>query len=394
MHTQVITKPANHFNPVNKVKITPAKERNVWAEIDINKFRKNVTDIKAFLMPQVQVMGILKANAYGHGIVQMARELEKLGVNYLAVACIHEGKQLREAGITLPILLLGYTDKTSVYLALRNNLTITVTDELVLEEVAKVAELIGITAKVHINIDTGIHFYGVTPDNAIALITKTQQYTSLFLEGIFSHFADAESDDLTYSYQQLETFNHILTKVKKKGINPPHIHMANGAAIARMPEAHFTMVRPGTFLFGPQTGTQIKEFVPEQILSLKTEITSIRELLPGESVGYGQSFRAGDKSIVASIPVGYGDGLHRSKDYLGYVLVRGQRAPIIIKPAMDQTAIDISHIRGVEVGDEVVIVGEQGKEKITLNEIAEKTNRANYEILTGITERVVKIYKD
>ncbi len=395
MQTQIITNHINQFasNAPTVVVSATGKERLVWTEIDLKKFRDNYLNIKKFVQPDVKIMGVLKANAYGHGIKHIGHELEKLGANYLAVACIYEGKQLRDAGITLPILLLGYTDPHSVALALDYNLTISVKDEDVLKEIAEQAEKKNITANIHVNVDTGMHFYGVTPDKAIPLIINTQSYKHVFLEGIFSHFADAEAEDLTYAYQQVAAFEYILDEVKKYGITPPLIHMANGAAIVRMPKAHFTMVRPGTFLYGPQTGEQIPGYTPEQVLSFKTVITHIRKLNEGESVGYGQSFIANKESVIASIPVGYADGFHRNTEYFGYVLVHGKKAPVIIKPAMDQTAIDITGIQDVKVGDEVVLIGEQGKSEITLNEVAEHMHTANYAILSGITERVSRKYK-
>ncbi|MGH7204370.1 MAG: alanine racemase [Candidatus Levyibacteriota bacterium] len=370
------------------------KERLAWVEIDIRKFRDNFLHLRKFVHPDVKIMAVIKANAYGHGIVRIAKELQHLKVDYFAVTCIAEAKQLREARIITPILLIGYTDPASVSLALDYQLTISIKDEEVLKEIAKEAKKRNIIANIHVNVDTGMHFYGVTPDKAIPLILNTQLYKHIFLEGIFSHFADAEAEDLTYSYQQIAAFNYILDEVKKTGITPPLIHMANGAALVRMPESHFTMVRPGTFLYGQQTGEQLKEHIPNQILSFKTQITHIRTLHEGESVGYGQSFVAKGKTVIASIPVGYADGFHRSWTSWGYVLVRGKKAPIILQPAMDQTAIDVTKIPDIAVGDEVVLIGKQKKKMITLNELSQKMNCTNYEILSGITDRVTRIYKN
>ena len=380
----------SRYKPSRQKEQSFQKERLVWAEIDLKKFEKNFLTIKNQLKPGVKFAGVLKANAYGHGITQMGKEFERLGADYLAVTCIYEGRKLREAGVKLPILLIGYTNPESISLALEYKLTISVSDEEVVQEIIKQAKERHILAYIHLCVDTGMRMAGTSPQNALHLLKNIQKESSIFLEGIFSHFADAEAEDLSFAYRQLQIFTALIHEIKKLGIYPPLVHMANGAAIIRIPEAHFTMVRPGTFLYGPQTGEQIPGFNFESIMTIKTLISHVRTLDPGDSVGYGQNFNTAQQKTIATIPVGYGDGFQKKWQY---VLIHGQKAPIISGVAMDQTAIDVSHIPDVKRGDEVVLLGKQNAEEITINALAQKLGVPNYEVLSGITERVTRIYK-
>jgi alanine racemase len=216
------------------------------------------------------------------------------------------------------------------------------------------------------------------------------------LEGIFTHFADADSDgeDMTFTKQQLATFQEILDILTGCGLTPPLIHAANSAATLRLPKSHLTMVRPGMILYGPlPKGEYRVPFISKQILSLKTQIVQIRRIIKGESVGYGRAFVAKEDMVIATLPIGYADGFRRSPNF-GEVLVKGKRAKLTGRVSMDQSSIDISHIRDVKVGDEVVIVGEQGDDEITMQEIADRIGTINYEVLTSLGERISRVYKE
>ncbi len=336
-------------------------------------------------------MAVIKANAYGHGIVRIGKELEKLGADYLGVSNLYEALVLREANITIPILVLGYVDTQSIAAAIDNNVTISVTNEAVLNEIADQAQMAHKTVSIHVQLDTGMHLYGATPQLALELILRAHQQQYISVEGVYSHFADAEADDLSFAYKQLAVFEDLVGKIKQHGINPALVHMANGAAVVRMPEAHFDMVRVGTFLYGPQTGKQLQGFVPDQILSLKTKIVNVFDLQAGETIGYSQAFATTERKKIACIPIGYGHGFRQSPNW-GYVLINGQRAPIIASVTMDKTAVDVTHITNVNIGDEVVLLGDQQQESIALNDIANHIHAANYEVLTGLTERVIRLY--
>ncbi len=364
------------------------KERLVWAEINLAKFRQNLQAIKK-RVGNTKIMAVLKANAYGHGIARIAREAEKENVDYLGVACLYEGRLIREAGVKLPILLLGYTDIESVPSALQHDLTITIVDELVLEAVIKEAEKQGKKGTVHINIDTGFRLHGCAPNDAIPLMKKASLSPNIILEGVFSHFAMA-GDDPSFATKQLETFKNILATLKSMGITPPLIHMANSAATITMPQSYFDMVRVGTFLYGPRTGEQLPGFVPETLLALKTIVTQTRDVLKGESIGYGKRSIASHSVKLASIPVGFGDGFPRIPNW-GFVLIRGKRAPIVTV-AMDSTAVDITNIPNVSTGDEVILLGTQGKEQIKITMVAKTLQKTNYETLSNLSERVSRIY--
>lgn len=364
----------------------------VWAEIDLHNLKTNYMRIAAKLPQDVKFMTVVKANAYGHGTVRIGRELEKLGADYIAVSCLDEGVQLREGGVELPILILGYTQPECVTVALDYDLTVNVKDNAVLNAIAEEACEREKSVPVHIHVDTGLNLYGAKPQEALELAIYAEQHEYITLEGVYSHFSDAEADDLSSARKQIALFKDFIAQLEQRKINPPLIHMANGAAVVRLPEAHFGMVRVGTFLYGPQTGEQIPGFIPDQVLSLKTNIVHLVDVEPGESVGYGRAFIAEKRRKIACIPIGYGDGFRKMPNW-GNVLVRGYRVPIVAGVSMDKTAIDVTNIPGVAVGDEVVLIGRQQNEEIILNEIAAKINASNYEVLSGITERVKRVYK-
>ncbi|MDP3940917.1 MAG: alanine racemase [bacterium] len=368
--------------------------RLVTAEIDLGLYGKNYRSVRSLLSSKTKLMAVVKGNAYGHGIVRIAKKAEQLGADYLGVICLFEARLIREAGIKLPILLLNYTDEQSLDEALELDLSVNVMDDDILQALSKKAKQKRKTATVHVKIDTGMHRLGVLPKDAVAFVSKVAKAEHSRLEGVFTHFADADNEDLTFTYEQLTVFTEVIAKLSKLGIHPPMIHAANSAATLRIPESHFTMVRPGKILFGPlPNASYTLPFVSESILTLKTKIVQIRRIGRGESVGYGRSFIAKKDMVIAALPIGYADGFRRSPNY-GDVLVNGTRAPLVGRVSMDQSSVDITHIPGTEVGDEVILIGKQGSKEITTEEIADRIGTINYEVLTSLAERVQRVYKE
>lgn len=368
--------------------------RLVTADIDLQAYERNYSSIRSLLNPATHIMAVVKGNAYGHGIVAIAKKAESLGVRYFGVVCLFEARQLRESGITTPILLLNYTDEEGVDEALDLSLSINVMDEQILRKVSDSAKKKGKKARIHVKIDTGMHRLGVVPNAAVSFTEKAMNAEHVELEGIFTHFADADGEDLAFTYEQLRVLKEVVDSLAKRGITPSLIHAANSAATLRIPESHFTMVRPGKILYGPLPRAKYSlPFVSEPILTLKTKIVQIRRVGKGESVGYGRTFVAKKDILIAALPIGYADGFRRSPNF-GEVLVRGMRAPLVGRVSMDQSSIDVTNIAGAAVEDEVVVIGNQGNDEITAQEVADKIGTINYEVLTSLAERVTRVYHE
>ncbi len=368
-------------------------DRLVKAEINLQNFSQNFQTIKQFVGSPVKIMAVVKANAYGHGITEIARRVEKLGGDYLGVSCLYEARLIREAGVHTPILLLGYTDSNSAKEAVQLNLALNVMDEEVLKALNEEAGKQNRKATVHVKIDTGMHRLGLSPDEALQFISRIEEYKNTVLEGVFTHFASADEKNLDFTYHQLDIFNQFLKNLNEKNIHPPLIHAANSAALLRAPQAHFNMVRPGKLLFLP---IHIENFTPPfatlPVLTLKTIIAQIRTIIPGETVGYGQTFTAQRQTKVATLPVGYADGFRRSPYNWQTVLVRGKEATVIGRVSMDQASIDITDIPDAQTGDEVVLIGRQNEKELSAYEVAERLKTVDYEVICALHERISRVY--
>lgn len=369
------------------------------ADINLGNYAHNISKILEIVSNDTRVMAVVKANAYGHGIEETAKKAIEAGATYIGVVSLGELKKVRSAGVRAPILLLNYLDKASVMEAIQLDTSITVMDEKILSAIEGAASTQGKKAKVHIKIDTGMHRAGCDPDKLLALAQAIQHSSHMELEGLFTHFAESEALDVAFTHQQLKVFNDSLNMLQNEGINPPLIHCANSAAIINFPEAHFTMVRPGLITYGlnpfPEEHQKYefvaKEFKP--VLSFKTQVIFVRTIEPGETVGYNRRWKAEKQSTIALLPVGYGDGYRRTPHNATKVLINGQFAPIVGSVAMDQTVIDITDIDGsVVVGNEVILMGEQGSLSITADDIASAYETINYEVVTSLSDRIDRSY--
>lgn len=372
-------------------------DRLTTAHIDLGAYSHNLNVIKSHLTSTVGIMAVVKANAYGHGIVEMARAATTAGVRYIGVVCLYEARQIRTAGITHPVMLINYLDPASFSDALDLDLTITVMDAHAIAALAYLAQKRKQKVKVHLKADTGMHRAGCDLEEFSALATQIIDCKNLELEGVYTHFADADNVDHTFTLHQLHHFQSLIASLKTMGINPPLIHAANSAATLALPASHFTLVRPGIATYG------INPFAPRHplyakmsqalkpILTLTSVIVHIRTIPPGEYIGYGCTVKTKRQTKVALIPIGYGDGYMRSAQSRRYMLVGGKKAPLIGRVSMDQSCIDITDIRA-SVGDEVVIVGAQNGLSQSTTDLATQTGTINYEVLTNLSARVTRCY--
>ena len=361
-----------------------------WAEVDLDALQANVRALKAWVGPKVELIAVVKANAYGHGALPVARAALAAGATRLAVHRLEEGIALRQGGITAPILLLGYVPVAAAVQVVRHRLTPTVITREFAEALAACASG---PYPVHIKVDTGMGRYGVMPEEALDFARALCSMDKLVIEGIYTHFATADETETGFMQRQFKVFMDVLSALREAGISPPLRHACNSAAMLRFREAHLDAVRPGIALYGMAPSTAWPSPVTLQpVLTLKSRVTRLRTLPAGSSVGYGRTFIARRPTRVALVPVGYGDGYHRCVSHRGCVLIRGQRAPILGRISMDQIVVDVSHIPDVQQEEEVVLIGAQGEEAIWAEEVATWAGTINYEVTTALLPRVVRLY--
>ena len=365
--------------------------RPTWVEVDLEAIAHNVQRIVEMVGPKVIVLAVLKADGYGHGAIRVARTALNNGARYLGVASINEGMILRRAGITAPILVLGYTPAWQARELVLNGLSATVFNLDVARALSRAAADLNGRILTHVKVDTGMSRLGLMPDEVLPFILELQRIPNLVPEGIFTHFSVADCDP-DYTQRQLDRFLKVLETLSEAGVRPPLAHAANSAGLLTLPESHLDMVRPGIALYGLNPSSQVRcppDFRPA--LRFKTQVAQVKVLPPGTYVGYGNTYQTGGEQRIAVLPVGYADGFRRAPRHWGEVLVRGQRAPLVGRVSMDQTMIDVTAIPGVRQGDEVVLIGEQGNEQISAEEVAERLGTISYEVVSEILARVPRV---
>jgi len=367
-------------------------ERPTWLQVDLGAIADNLRRVREIVGPEVDVMAVLKADGYGHGAIRIARTAVNNGAHMLGVACLSEGVLLRQSEISAPILILGYTPAWQARQAVLHDVAATVFDLDSARAFSRAAGEVGRTATVHVKVDTGMGRLGLLPDQVLPFVQQISDLPNLHIQGIFTHFSVADEADKTYTRQQLARFEAVLGQLCKAGIDIPMVHAANSAALLTVPEARYDMVRLGVALYGlaPSPETPLPEGF-RTALSFKTRVAQVKQLAPGSYVSYGNTYQTSQTETIAVIPVGYADGFRRAPAHWQYVLVRGQRAPIVGRVCMDQTMINVSHIPGVRQGDEVVLIGRQGDESITVEQVAEHLGTINYEVISEILARVPRV---
>lgn len=367
--------------------------RPTRVEVDLKILSENFNKIKTHAAP-AKVMPILKANAYGHGLVRIAQFFQELKADYLGLAVVEEGILLREMGINIPVLILGGVWGNQVPLFLKHNLAITASSVDKLKQIDETALQMKMKATVHLKIDTGMERIGVHYYSAEKFLEAAYNCKNILVEGIFSHFANSESSDLMHARLQLERFNEVLNFFKKHSIKPPLRHISNSGAILQLPEANFDMVRPGITLFGVYPSSEVKKTIEvNPALTWKSMVVYFKVIKPGHPVGYGSTWQTDHNVRAVTIPVGYGDGYFRSMFRNAEVLLRGKRYPVIGSISMDQIVVNIEQGTAYN-GDEVILLGSDGKNSITCEELADWAGTIPYEILTNINTRVPRIYKE
>jgi len=358
-----------------------------WVDIDLDALAHNVRGIKNLIGSKVTLFAVVKADAYGHGAVAVARTALLNGAEAMAVASIHEALQLRDAGIEAPVLVMSYTPVQAARQAVRQNITLTLYDIDMARGYDRVAREAGGTLRVHVKVDTGMGRLGVLAINAVSFFRQLMNLSNLEIEGIYTHFSTAD-EDLGIMQEQLNRFKQVLAPLRAAGVTFRYIHAANSAGTLVSNETHFNAVRVGLALYGLSPSDIVP--VPhdfQSVLTWKTVIAQVKTLPAGHPVGYGNTYVTEAETRTAVIPVGYADGLRRSPGYWGYVLVRGQSAPIIGRVSMEKTILDVTNIPGVAIGDEVVLIGQQGTQLITADDIARRIGTISYEIVTTIAAR-------
>lgn len=367
--------------------------RPTRVEVDLKILTENYKRVKAYTK-NTRLMPILKANAYGHGLVRVAQLYESLKADYLGVAVVEEGILLREMGIKTPILVLGGVWGNQIPLFLKNDLTITASSIDKLKQIDETAKQMKIKAKVHLKIDTGMERIGVHYYNAEKFLESAYAFKNIVVEGIYSHFANSEADDLAYTKLQLERFNEVLEFYNRRSIKPPLRHISNSGAILQMPEANLDMVRPGIMLFGVYPSKQIKKSLQvNPALTWKSLIVYFKVVKAGNPVGYGSTWKSDHNIRAVTIPVGYGDGYLRSMSHKAKILLNGKLYPVIGTISMDQIVVNIENDSAYN-SDEVILLGSDGKHFISCEDLADWAGTVPYEILTNINTRVPRIYFD
>lgn len=364
-----------------------------WAQIDLKALAENISRIKALVGPNVRLLQVVKADGYGHGALQVAKACLSNGAYGLGVANAEEGIALRLGGIEAPILILSPSLPAEVPGIAEYGLSPTLSDDTILFPLSQEALKAGREITVHIEVDTGMGRSGIRPEETGGLAKKILSQDGLKLGGIFSHFASADLVDRDFCWLQLERFRAVIAKLKREGISIPLKHIANSAAILEFPDSYFDLVRPGLLSYGLYPSERVKKTVKvKPILSFKTKVAQIKEILPGESISYGRTWQAKAPTKAAVIPVGYGDGYDFLLSNEGEVLIKGRRAPVVGRVTMDLTMADVSGIPQVRVGEEVTIIGRDGGEEITAREVAERVGTLSYEVLCLIGKRAPRVY--
>lgn len=369
------------------------EKRPTSAVIDTGALKYNYARIKEKLSKDTKIMAVVKANAYGHGDIEVARILEPLGCEYFGVAIPEEGAKLRVGGILKPIVVLGGFYPGQIKEVFDLDLTPVVYDMDAARLLNEYGRKKGLAKKIHVKIDTGMGRLGVLPEQVLSFFEGLKALGSLKVEGLLTHFSESDSEDLSFSKKQVEGFITAIDIVKRLGFAPELIDMANSAATVGINDSHFNLVRPGIMLYGSYPAAHFRKVIDlKPVMEIKTRILHLKKVPAGFSVSYGRTFVTKKESVIATLPIGYADGLPRRLSGCGEFLIRGKRAPVLGRVCMDLTMCDVTDIEGAQVGDEAVVIGRQGEEIITAEEVAAKAGTISYEIFCNISARVPRIY--
>lgn len=368
----------------------------VWKEIKLDAVKNNVKNIRGLLKDGVRLLAVIKADAYGHGAVEVAQSLLfDGGADYFGVATYGEAEQLRRAGINTPVLILGAVFDDEYAELVKDDITLTVFDFDTAKKLSDTAKKLGKTAKIHIKIDTGMARIGFLPsEDAVEEIIKISKLDGIEIEGMFSHFAKADEADKMPTRVQFEKFMFIKNELLKRGIKIPICHICNSAGIIDFPEYHLDMVRSGIITYGcyPSDFVNKDALKLESAMSFKSRVVHIKTVEKGTSVSYGGTFTAKEKMKIATVSAGYADGYNRLLSNKADVIINGVRCRVLGRVCMDQLMVDATHLKNINLGDEVILFGKSGNNKVTVEETAEIMGTINYEVMCGLSRRVPGVY--
>jgi alanine racemase len=357
--------------------------RPAWTEIDLGKLRNNIRLIRRDLPRAVQLLAVVKDEAYGHGALDVARIALEEGAWGFGLSTLEEAMALREEGITAPLLLLGERQEAELPWCVEHDLTVCVNEPHSVRKLARVAAAMDKRVPVHLKIHTGMSRYGVRWDEALPLIEQIVAEKSLLLEGVMSHFSQSDETDKTFANLQISRFNEVLAAMAARGISVRYKHLCNSGGFLDLPQAHHDMVRTGILMFGVFPSSVCRRISGiEPVMSVKAKIAAIQKIKAGEVVGYGMRYTAPSERRIAVLPIGYGDGFPRVRN-AGGALIHGKRAPLIGGIAMDALMVDITDIPEAQMWDEAVLMGKQGAEEITVHDLAKLKNSVSYDVLTS-----------
>ena len=371
-------------------------EKRTWAEVDLDAIAHNIREIRKITNKEAQIMAVVKADAYGHGFLETTKTLLDNGADRLAVAVLQEGKQLRKSGVDVPILILGASAPEDAEDLIEFGITPTVFDYEIAKALSDTAKKRGTVTKVHIKLDTGMTRIGFVindEDNTeiINTIIKISKLPYIEIEGIFSHFSTSDEYDSAYTLMQFDRFMGVVNALEEKGLKIPIRHICNSAGIMMYPQMHLDMVRPGVILYGMYPSNEVDKsrlnLIPA--MTIKSTLTLVKEVEAGRGVSYGKEYITDKTTKIATVPIGYADGYLRKIAKKGKMLVNGTEVPIIGRICMDQCMIDVTNVHNIDKGDEVIVFG---KDKITIDDLAEWLETINYEIACIVGKRIPRIY--
>ncbi len=362
---------------------------STWLEIDLESIRKNIRLLRQ--LTQTPVMAIVKANGYGHGAIESARAAVEAGAEWCGVARFEEAMALRKAGIGCHLLVMGYTPPACLGEAIAEKISLTIYDLELGELYPRHLPKIGEPLRVHVKVDTGMGRLGIRPEEALPLVEKLSNQAGMVVEGLCTHFSKADEMDRSFTERQLSKFIPLVEELVKRGLRPPVIHAANSAAAIQYPESRFDLVRPGIAIYGlnPSSEAPLPDgFTPS--LTWKARLTSRKVLPPGHSISYGGIYTTRTEELIGVVPVGYADGFRRVAGEL--VLLHGRRVEVVGRVCMDQCMLQLNDVPEARIGDEVILLGSQGDERISAEEIARRWDTINYEVVCGLSNRLPRIY--
>jgi len=368
--------------------------RATVAEINLSAIEFNLQQIKDKVAP-AKIMAVVKANAYGHGALEVSRKVLETGASYLAVALLEEGVKLRSQGIQAPILVFGgfFPDEAEEFL--QHGLEVTLYNEENLFALTAAAQKLNQKAKVHIKVDTGLGRVGVPWQKATSFVKRVWKTPEIEVIGLYTHLATADERDKTFANLQLTRFRSVIEQLGKEGINIPIKHAANSGAILDLPDSYFDMVRPGIIIYGYYPSLETSESLPlRPAMRLKSTILHVKEVSAGTSVSYGREFITPRTTRIVTIPVGYADGYNRLLSNRGEVIIRGKKYPVVGRVCMDQIMVDVGEDVDVEVGDEVVLWGQQGDVEISVYDLCRKLQTIPNEVCCWVSSRVPRVYEN